>query len=108
MRAFSGILALASALVAPHALAAPTAIFPTVFVNSSPLPTSPEETARVAHMTEGLKTALASPVSTSPSISRRSRRPSPMCATSTIAMVALTIWQKNSARNSPWSPGRKR
>ena len=59
MRACSWTLALAFVLVAPHVLAAPTAVFPTVFVNSSPLPTSPEETARVAHMTDELKKALA-------------------------------------------------
>jgi hypothetical protein len=57
MRAFSWTLAFA--LLAAPALAAPAAVFPTVFVNSSPMPTSPEETARVAHMTEALKRALA-------------------------------------------------
>jgi hypothetical protein len=34
------------------------ALFDAVFVNASPQPTSPEETARIQHLTEGLKIAL--------------------------------------------------
>ena len=58
MRMRTTILALSCALLSP-ACAAPAAIFPAVFVNSSPQPTSPEETARVKTMDEALKQALA-------------------------------------------------
>jgi len=40
------------------ACAAPTAVFPAVFVNSSPQPTSPEETARINRMDAALARAL--------------------------------------------------
>jgi hypothetical protein len=50
--------AVALALAAP-ACAEPAAVFPTVFVNSSPIPTTPEETERVKAMDQGLKKALA-------------------------------------------------
>jgi hypothetical protein len=55
MRAIPFVLAL---LAAP-ACAAPAAVFPAVFVNSSPQPTAPEETARVQRMDESLRQALA-------------------------------------------------
>jgi hypothetical protein len=48
----------ATALCAP-ACAAPAAVFPPVFVNSSPQPTSPEETARLKTMDANLTKALA-------------------------------------------------
>jgi hypothetical protein len=52
------VLALAVALpLSAHA--APTAVFPPVFVNSSPEPTSPEETARLKNMDAALTKALA-------------------------------------------------
>lgn len=50
------VLAAANAASAEEAKSA--AVFDTVFVNASPLPTSPEETARIEHMSEGLKQAL--------------------------------------------------
>jgi len=53
----TGALFLALAALPAHA--APTAVFPTVFVNSSPQATSPEETARLKNMDEALTKALA-------------------------------------------------
>jgi hypothetical protein len=50
------VLGAAKAAAAEEAKSA--AVFDAVFVNASPLPTSPEETARIQHMTEGLKQAL--------------------------------------------------
>jgi hypothetical protein len=51
-------LAIAAALPL-SAQAAPTAVFPAVFVNSSPEPTSPAEVARLKNMDAGLTKALA-------------------------------------------------
>lgn len=56
------VLTIAVVLGAAHAATADeaktAAVFDAVFVNASPLPTSPEETARIQHMTDGLKQAL--------------------------------------------------
>jgi hypothetical protein len=57
-----GIIVLLLALVAALPLsahAAPTAVFPAVFVNSSPEPTSPEEAARLKNIDAALTRALA-------------------------------------------------
>lgn len=56
MRIRHAVLAIALPL---SAQAAPTAVFPPVFVNSSPEPTSPEETARLKAMEAALTKALA-------------------------------------------------
>jgi hypothetical protein len=59
MRDFTRGAALAAALFfSPLAQAAPTAVFPAVFVNSSPQATTPEEVERVKTMDEALKKAL--------------------------------------------------
>ncbi|WP_374544878.1 DUF3280 domain-containing protein [Rhodoblastus sp.] len=52
----AGALFSAGAAVADDAKTA--AVFDSVFVNASPQPTSPEETARVQHLTAALKQAL--------------------------------------------------
>lgn len=51
-------LSLGSARTAAAEEAQSAALFDAVFVNASPQPTSPEETARIQHLTEALKTAL--------------------------------------------------
>lgn len=53
------LLALAFVVAASACRAEPAAVFPTVFVNSSPEETTPEEATRVKAMDEQLKKALA-------------------------------------------------
>ncbi|PPQ37793.1 Protein of unknown function [Rhodoblastus acidophilus] len=57
MRVLVCLLALAAFAIPAHA--APAAVFPAVFINSSPQPTSPEETERVKRMDAALAKALA-------------------------------------------------
>ncbi|MCW2286008.1 hypothetical protein M2323_003845 [Rhodoblastus acidophilus] len=58
MRISHAVLAIVAALPL-SAQAAPTAVFPAVFINSSPEPTSPAETERLKTMDAALTKALA-------------------------------------------------